>query len=153
MNNKFAFVTSCTTFCEHVCSADNIAPPVQSARLESTNGFAFKYGRVEIRAKFPIGDWLWPAIRLLPEQSVYGAFPRSGELHVAETRGNTNYVANGKQIGVHHVSSLMHYGTENDNSAWRTTFMERNTVQPLNRDYHVFEMTWAPSKCNLIAGS
>lgn len=37
-------------------------PPVRSARL-STKGKKFiKYGRVEVVAKMPVGDWLWPAI-------------------------------------------------------------------------------------------
>jgi beta-glucanase (GH16 family) len=37
-------------------------PPVRSARL-STKGKKFiKYGKVEVVAKMPVGDWLWPAI-------------------------------------------------------------------------------------------
>lgn len=31
-----------------------------SARIRTVNTFSFKYGRVEVRAKMPIGDWLWP---------------------------------------------------------------------------------------------
>lgn len=39
-----------------------IIPPVRSARI-STKGKKFiKYGRVEVVAKMPAGDWLWPAI-------------------------------------------------------------------------------------------
>lgn len=39
-----------------------VIPPVRSARL-STKGKKFiKYGRVEVVAKMPRGDWLWPAI-------------------------------------------------------------------------------------------
>lgn len=34
--------------------------PVKSARILSVNSFSFKYGKLEIRAKMPVGDWLWP---------------------------------------------------------------------------------------------
>lgn len=28
----------------------------------------------------PVGDWLWPAIWLLPKRSKYGQWPASGEI-------------------------------------------------------------------------
>jgi beta-glucanase (GH16 family) len=40
----------------------NYLNPIKSARLRSFHSFAFKYGIVEVRAKMPSGDWLWPAI-------------------------------------------------------------------------------------------
>lgn len=144
--NVLYFLASCTMQCEHVCSADNIAPPIQSARLESVDGFAFKYGRVEIRAKLPTGDWLWPAIWMLPKTSAYGIWPRSGHMNVMESRGNPNYVANGKQIGVYRISSVMHYGPDASNDAWATTAMEKNSEKALNQDFHLFQLMWAPSE-------
>lgn len=36
--------------------------PVQSARLTTSGKKTIKYGRVEVIAKLPKGDWLWPAI-------------------------------------------------------------------------------------------
>ncbi|CAN0208082.1 unnamed protein product, partial [Phaeothamnion confervicola] len=44
--------------------------PVQSARLRTAGTFSFRYGRVEVRAKLPRGDWLWPGERvcLFPTQ-------------------------------------------------------------------------------------
>lgn len=41
-------------------AGDDIIPPVQSARIISRDSFAFNYGTIEIRAKMPKGDWLWP---------------------------------------------------------------------------------------------
>ena len=38
----------------------DIVLPVQSARIRTINSFSFLYGRVEVRAKLPRGDWLWP---------------------------------------------------------------------------------------------
>ena len=42
--------------------------------MTTVDRFAFKYGKVEIRAKMPAGDWLWPALWLLPQDWRYGGF-------------------------------------------------------------------------------
>lgn len=55
----------------------NMINPIQSAKLFSHDAFSFTYGRVEVRAKLPRGDWLWPAIWLLPKREEYGT-PRCG---------------------------------------------------------------------------
>lgn len=41
--------------------------PIQSAKISTAGRFNVKYGRVEVEAKIPVGDWIWPAIWLLPE--------------------------------------------------------------------------------------
>lgn len=37
-------------------------PPVRSARLTTRGAKSIRYGKVEVVAKLPRGDWLWPAI-------------------------------------------------------------------------------------------
>jgi len=49
--------------------------PIASARLRTAETFSFKYGRVEIKAKLPKGDWMWPAIWMLPKNNEYGDWP------------------------------------------------------------------------------
>jgi len=46
--------------CKKEGSKDHPINPVQSARLRSKRGFTFKYGKVEVEAKLPKGDWIWP---------------------------------------------------------------------------------------------
>lgn len=46
--------------CRREGNPEHIINPIQSARLRSSRGFNFKYGKVEVRAKMPKGDWLWP---------------------------------------------------------------------------------------------
>lgn len=58
--------------CKRQAGGDVIINPIRSARLRTVNSFAFKFGRVEVRAKTPLGDWLWPAIWLLPKTWKYG---------------------------------------------------------------------------------
>jgi len=51
---------------------------VISGKLTTVQSFSFTYGRVEVRAKLPKGDWLWPAIWLMPTNFEYGSWPASG---------------------------------------------------------------------------
>lgn len=51
--------------CKRTGTDEAILPPVKSGRLRSVQSFNFKYGILEVRAKMPTGDWLWPAIWLL----------------------------------------------------------------------------------------
>jgi beta-glucanase (GH16 family) len=77
--------------CERTSGAGgNILNPIQSAKITTAETFSFTYGRVEVRAKLPKGDWLWPAIWLLPARNEYGMWPASGEIDIMESRGNTN---------------------------------------------------------------
>ena len=89
--------------CERTGNGGNILNPISSARLRSANSFAFTYGKVEARAKLPLGDWLWPAIWMLPLKQEYGLWPTSGEIDIMESRGNLNLVKDGTNIGVEQV--------------------------------------------------
>jgi beta-glucanase (GH16 family) len=74
-------------------------PPVRSARLTTKGKKSIRYGQVEVVAKMPKGDWLWPAIWMMPEESVYGDWPRSGEIDIAESRGNdVKYAGGGRNL-------------------------------------------------------
>lgn len=37
-----------------------VVPPVLSAQLNTKGKFSFKYGKIEVTAKLPEGDWLYP---------------------------------------------------------------------------------------------
>ena len=52
-------------------AGQDIINPIQSARIRTVNSFSFTYGTVEIRAKMPRGDWIWPGNRNLPTQTKY----------------------------------------------------------------------------------
>ena len=64
-------------------STGAVVNPVFSARISTKGHYAIQYGKVEVVAKIPQGDWLWPAIWMLPENSTYGAWPLSGEIDVS----------------------------------------------------------------------
>ena len=70
-------------------TAGTVINPVMSARLTTKNSHHIQYGKVEIKAKLPRGDWLWPALWMLPVHDDYGPWPRSGEIDIMESRGNS----------------------------------------------------------------
>ena len=74
--------------CERNADFGNVNNPVRSARIRTAESFSFTYGKVEVRAKLPRGDWLWPAIWMLPTDNQYGDWPASGEIDIMESRGN-----------------------------------------------------------------
>lgn len=95
--------------CERNAAASgNVINPIRSARLRTVNSFSFQYGRVEIRAQLPKGDWLWPAIWMLPKHNEYGTWPASGEIDIMESRGNR--LDYGGEGGHDSFGSTLHWG-------------------------------------------
>ena len=71
--------------CNHMVPVGGLRQkPVMSAKL--TSRFSFKYGRVEIVATLPRGDYLWPALWMLPTGG--GPWPTGGEIDIMESMGN-----------------------------------------------------------------
>lgn len=102
-----------------------IINPVRSGRINTKLGASIKFGRVEVTAKLPIGDWLWPAIWMLPTESKYGEWPKSGEIDIMESRGNNHtYDQGGNNI----VSSTLHFGPNSANDGWWRNNVKRQAL-------------------------
>jgi len=56
--------------------------------------FHRKYGKIDIMAKNPKGRGLWPAIWMMPKYSVYGGWPKSGEIDIYEGRVENSLMEN-----------------------------------------------------------
>jgi beta-glucanase (GH16 family) len=59
-----------------------------SAKLKTLALFSQKYGLFEFSASLPQGQGYWPALWLMPEDSVYGGWAASGEIDVMENLGS-----------------------------------------------------------------
>nr|CAD7442858.1 unnamed protein product [Timema bartmani] len=108
----------------------------------TSNSFAFKYGILEIRAKLPEGDWLWPAMWLLPKDSVYGGWPRSGEIDMIESRGNRQLTVDNGNIGVQQVASTLHWGPSPSSDAFMHATASKNNNAGYASDFHVYRVEW-----------
>jgi len=122
-------------------TSGQIVNPVQSARLNTIKKGVIKYGRVEVTAKLPVGDWLWPAIWMMPVKNVYGPWPASGEIDIMESRGNDHtYVLGGNNI----VNSALHWGpTGALDSWWRTTQSRKALHSSYANAFHKFGVEWS----------
>eukprot|EP01105_Mastigella_eilhardi_P014569 TRINITY_DN3315_c0_g1_i2.p1 TRINITY_DN3315_c0_g1~~TRINITY_DN3315_c0_g1_i2.p1 ORF type:complete len:260 (+),score=29.43 TRINITY_DN3315_c0_g1_i2:413-1192(+) len=121
----------------------NYLNPIQSARLRTTDSFNFTYGTVEVRAKLPLGDWIWPAIWLLPRYNQYGEWPASGEIDIMESRGNdASYSAK----GVNTMASTLHWGPYGGLNRYEMTHSEYTLPSgDFSQDFHIFGLKWSPS--------
>jgi beta-glucanase (GH16 family) len=120
-----------------------IVNPVKSGRLSTRLGPSIRYGRIEITAQFPSGDWLWPAIWMLPRDSLYGVWPQSGEIDIAESRGNNHTYSQG---GNNIVSSALHWGPNPANDAWWRTNVKRRALHTTYAArFHTFGLEWSES--------
>ena len=104
-----------------------------SARINTRDRFAFKYGRIEARIRLPAGQGIWPAFWLMPQDDVYGTWAASGEIDIVEainlggTGGNT-------------VHGTIHYG-----GAWpnNTSSGESYAVATnVTTEFHTFAVEW-----------
>jgi len=122
----------------------NIINPIRSARIRTVESFAFKYGRVEVSAKTPAGDWLWPAVWFMPKYNAYGSWPASGEIDLLESRGNRELVMNGVNIGVEQIGSTLHFGPYPALNGYPTSNFVRNSDNGFNNGFHRYQMEWSP---------
>src|SRR5690606_12891413 len=58
-----------------------------SARIRTKGKGDWKYGRIEVRARMPVGQGIWPAIWMMPTHDTYGGWAGSGEIDIMEYLG------------------------------------------------------------------
>lgn len=137
-------ICSSTVFTDCVAATNvtngTIVNPVKSARISTKAGAKIKFGRVEVEAKLPDGDWLWPAIWMLPVNNTYGPWPASGEIDIMEGRGNNwTYPQGGNNI----VSSTIHWGPDADNDGWYVNNHKRQALHTSwSSGFHIFGVEW-----------
>ncbi|KAH9994641.1 concanavalin A-like lectin/glucanase domain-containing protein [Russula vinacea] len=96
-------------------------PPVMSARLSTRESYSIRFGKVEVVAKLPRGDWLWPAIWMAPLDSIHIS-------QIMEARGNSpSYPAQ----GVNFVRSTLSWGPLQ--SLKRSTYAQQ---------FHTYTLEW-----------
>ncbi len=129
--------------CLRVGTPENLVNPIRSARLRTAESFNFQFGRIEVRARLPAGDWLWPAIWLLPVNNEYGDWPASGEIDIMESRGNRELNADG--LGPSTILSTLHWGPASIENAFKLTSSSLQSL-PKGIDYsenfHIFGLYW-----------
>lgn len=118
-----------------------IVNPVKSGRISTVKSSSIKFGRIEVEARLPTGDWLWPAIWMLPVNNTYGPWPASGEIDIVESRGN-NYTY--PQGGDNIISSTLHWGPDSANDGWYLNNEKRKALHTSwSSEFHVYGVEWS----------
>lgn len=116
---------------------------ITSARINTLNKFAFKYGKVEARLKPPVGNGAWPAFWMLGKNFPSVGWPQSGEMDIMEIH---NLYSN--EYTTHFT---MHWCDDNlssnpclYNPGWQYISQSKTFVPvSLGDDFHVFSAEWS----------
>lgn len=114
-----------------------------SARMVTRGKSAWKYGRIEVRAKLPQGQGTWPAIWMLPEDNVYGGWARSGEIDILEAvnLGVECPAERGcEPDGENTILGTLHFGGGWPDNKFASTEIPYPAV--LDDDYHTYGVEW-----------
>ena len=127
-----------------------------SARINTQDKFEFTYGRVEMRAKLPNWEGMWPAFWLLGANIDEIGWPNCGELDILE---HGDYVKDSTSNDPGLISSAVHYGPQDysrqttnvPNKIFFDTGQERfirseKIIEKPFQEYHTYSMQWAPDK-------
>lgn len=111
---------------------DGSVCPVTSASLNTRQ--AWRYGYMEVRAKIPSCRGSWPAIWMMPQNPVYGEWPRSGEIDIMEHVGyapeNIHFAAHSERYN--HMRGV-----------------QKNHVEKAPEavgEFHTYALRWSPDK-------
>ena len=65
----------------------------ETGAIQTKDKFSFKYGKLEVKAKFSSsGPGAWPAIWLMPQTQIYSGWPDCGEIDVMERLNDDKFV-------------------------------------------------------------
>ena len=109
-----------------------------SARLVSRNKGDWTYGRIEVRAKIPVGQGMWPAIWMLPTDQAYGGWPRSGEIDIMESFALGGIKYDKVEANIHTQAYNHTIGTNRGAGITGLSNIEQN--------YHTYRVTWTTNK-------
>ncbi|GAB0099634.1 Gram-negative bacteria-binding protein 3 [Sergentomyia squamirostris] len=117
----------------------DILPPILSARINTKSQFEFLYGKVEIRAQLPGGNWIFPEMFLEPVKNTYSTDNlQSGQMRVAFTSG-----------GPCHTEDLLQGVLLDSREPYRTKNLcvNRNTSgRKWSDTFHTYTLLWTPDK-------
>ncbi|MDB5148431.1 MAG: glycosyl hydrolase family protein [Mucilaginibacter sp.] len=114
---------------------DYMGSAYTSARLKSDQKFAFKYGRLEIKAKLPAGGGTWPAIWMLGSNYATSPWPACGEIDIMEHVGNQ----------LNKIFGTLHYpGHSGANGNGANT-----TIPTATTDFHVYAVDWSATSVKI----
>lgn len=115
-----------------VISAKKEGGNYTSTRITTKGKKEFKYGRIETRAKLPVGKGLWPAFWMLGANISEVGWPACGEIDILE------YV--GKEP--HKVFTSLHTTASHGN----TINTKKTEISNIEEGFHTYAANWTKDK-------
>lgn len=113
-----------------VIEAKQVNGNYTSARIVTQGKQSFKYGRVDMRARLPQGQGIWPALWMLGESFPTVGWPACGEIDIMELVGHQPNRVHGT---VHWENAGSHADFGDDIALSTGTFSD---------EFHVFSIIW-----------
>ena len=121
-----------------------------SARLRTLGKGDWRYGRFEVRAKFPKGQGTWGAAWMLPTDWVYGEWASSGEIDIVEAVNlgtvSDEYPASQKQAEAKlletRIHGTLHYGKEWPANVYSGQSYRLAANENPADGFHVYAIEW-----------
>ncbi len=104
-----------------------------SARLLTKGKKEFKWGRIDIRAKLPVAQGIWPALWMLGANIDQKPWPACGEIDIMELVGKEPK----------NVYGTLHWGSVGDSRSQNTGNKFVLTQGDFDKTFHVFSIIWA----------
>jgi len=105
-----------------------------SAKLWTRDKQSWLHGRIEIRARLPSGQGIWPAFWMMPVDTTYGGWAASGEIDIMESSGHQQNTVHG----------TLHYG-----GRWPHNVHSGSSLELSDSDFsggfHNFALEWDTS--------
>lgn len=101
-----------------------------SAKIHTKDKQRFQYGRIDIRAKLPEGQGLWPALWMLGQNIDAVGWPACGEIDIMELVGNEPKTTHG----------TAHWGPQGGQNKFNTA--SYSIDEKFSEKFHVFTLVW-----------
>lgn len=105
-----------------------------SGRVYSKSKGFIKYGKAEARISVPSGAGTWPAFWMMPQSSVYGTWPKSGEIDIME------HIGSNPRMTSHAVHTALKNGSIGNN--WFTKVYQDS----MENKFHIYSIQWDPDQ-------
>lgn len=106
-----------------------------STRITTKGKQEFKFGRIDIRAKLPEGQGIWPALWMLGANIDELGWPACGEIDIMEYLGHETNIVHG----------TAHWGAQGGGSTFLTG---SKSGGPFNQQFHVYTLLWENNELN-----
>ncbi|MEL6256597.1 MAG: family 16 glycosylhydrolase [Bacteroidota bacterium] len=102
-----------------------------SARIQTKGKKEFRFGRIDVRAKMPKGQGIWPAIWMLGSNIDEVGWPACGEIDIMELVGHQPRSSHG----------TAHWGAQGDLNSTSSTSVY-TIAEDFADNFHVFSIVW-----------